>query len=81
MRVLIADDNRDVTRSLVILLRTWGFEPVPFHDGLTALQSLREAEAPTIAVLDGMMPGMNGIDVCRESPQGYRTGRTRTSSW
>jgi two-component system cell cycle response regulator len=66
MRVLIADDNQDSAESLAILLRIWGLEPVIVHDGLAALDFLREAAIPALALLDWVMPGINGIDICRE---------------
>jgi diguanylate cyclase (GGDEF)-like protein len=66
MRVLIADDHAEASNWLSVLVKCWGYEPVIAHDGLTALQVLRLPEAPTLAVLDWVMPGMNGVDVCRE---------------
>jgi two-component system cell cycle response regulator len=66
MRVLVADDNKDSAETLAILLRAWGFEPVVVHDGPAALARLRSNDAPTLALLDWIMPGMNGIDLCRE---------------
>jgi two-component system, cell cycle response regulator len=66
MRVLIADDNRDSAESLATLLRIWGFVPVIVHDGEAALAFLREAAIPTLALIDWIMPGTNGIDICRE---------------
>src|SRR3989442_26311 len=66
MRVLIADDNQDSASSLAVLLQGWGYEPVVVHDGLAALVRLRDADSPTLALLAGIMPGLNGIDICRE---------------
>jgi diguanylate cyclase (GGDEF)-like protein len=66
MRVLIADDNKDSAESLATLLRIWGFVPVIVHDGQAALAFLREAAIPTLALIDWVMPGINGIDICRE---------------
>ena len=66
MRVLIADDHRDSAASLALLLWTWGFEPTTVHEGLTALNLLREKNAPTLALLDWVMPGVAGVDICRE---------------
>jgi diguanylate cyclase (GGDEF)-like protein len=66
MRVLIADDNKDSAESLATLLRIWGFVPVIVHDGQAALAFLREAAIPTLALLDWVMPGLNGIEVCQE---------------
>jgi two-component system cell cycle response regulator len=76
MRVLIADDNQDWGQSLALLLQLWGYEPVVVYDGLAAMACLREPDGPTLALLDGIMPGLNGIDICRvirrEEFQPYR---------
>jgi len=66
MRVLIADDNRDITQSLAFLLKEWKFEAVIVHDGREALARLRAPDGHTLALIDWIMPGMNGIDICRE---------------
>jgi two-component system cell cycle response regulator len=66
MRVLIADDNVDLTKSLAILLREWRFDAVQAYDGTAAMALLRDPEAPTLALLDWDMPGMNGMEICRE---------------
>jgi two-component system cell cycle response regulator len=66
MRVLIADDDMAATGTLAVLARHWAYDPVIVHDGQAALTSLREQDAPRLAVLDWFMPRMNGIDVCRE---------------
>jgi two-component system, cell cycle response regulator len=66
MRVLIADDDPASTTTLAILARCWGYDPVTVHDGQAALASLNGPDAPTLAILDWFMPGMNGVDVCRE---------------
>jgi two-component system cell cycle response regulator len=66
MRVLIADDNVGLTKLLAILLREWRFDAVQAYDGTAAMYLLRDPEAPTLALLDWDMPGMNGIEICRE---------------
>jgi two-component system cell cycle response regulator len=66
MRVLIADDNVDLTKSLAMLLREWRFEALQANNGTTAMAALRDPDAPTLALLDWVMPGMNGIEICRE---------------
>jgi two-component system, cell cycle response regulator len=65
MRVLIADDHPDAVEMLAMLVRTWGYDPLTTEDGSTALNLLQAAEGPMLAVLDWLMPGVNGIDICR----------------
>jgi two-component system cell cycle response regulator len=65
MQILVAEDNVLAARQMVDLLPAWGYEPVLVHDGLAALQRLRGVDAPRLALLDWMMPGLDGIEVCR----------------
>jgi CheY-like chemotaxis protein len=46
-------------------LRQWGYEPVTVVDGLEAWQMLQQSDAPRLAILDWMMPGMEGPEICR----------------
>ncbi len=65
MRVLIADDS-DVSRKLLSrLLEQWGYEPVGCADGEEAWQILSGPDAPKLAILDWVMPRIDGIEVCR----------------
>jgi two-component system cell cycle response regulator len=66
MRVLIVGDAAEASPGLAILLRRWGYDPVTVHDGRAALAVLRGPEAPPLAVLDWRMPGLNGLEICRE---------------
>jgi two-component system response regulator MtrA len=63
-RVLVVDDDLALAEMLGIVLRTDGFEPAFVADGSLALQAFRETK-PEIVLLDLMLPGMSGIDVCR----------------
>ena len=63
-RVLVVDDDSALAEMLGIVLRTDGFEPVFVADGSRALASFRETR-PEIVLLDLMLPGQSGIDVCR----------------
>ena len=63
-RVLVVDDDTSLAEMLGIVLRTEGFEPVFCSDGAKALAAFRESK-PDLVLLDLMLPGRDGIDVCR----------------
>jgi two-component system response regulator MtrA len=63
-RVLVVDDDSSLAEMLGIVLRSDGFEPAFVPDGSRALAAFREVK-PDIVLLDLMLPGVSGIDVCR----------------
>lgn len=63
-RVLVVDDDAALAEMLGIVLRGEGFEPVFCADGAQALEVFRESK-PDVVLLDLMLPGRDGIDVCR----------------
>jgi two-component system cell cycle response regulator len=65
MRVLAAEDNPVFQSMLRTLLKKWGYEAVMAQNGTEALQILQSEDAPRLAVLDWMMPGMDGVQICR----------------
>jgi phosphoserine phosphatase RsbU/P len=65
MRILIAEDDVVTARILQELNRSWGHETVLVKDGPSALALLQSADGPPLALLDWMMPGLDGPDVCR----------------
>ena len=69
MRVLIADDDPAALLLLESVLEDWGYEVVTAQDGTEAWDVLRRADAPPLAILDWMMPGLDGVDVCRKVRQ------------
>ncbi len=69
MRVLIAEDDVVSRRILETLLRNWGHEVVTTFDGDQAWQTMRAPDAPALAILDVMMPGFDGLEVCRRVRQ------------
>ena len=66
MRVLIAEDDRVSRRLLERKLASWGYEVVSCTNGAEAWQELHTRSAPNLAILNWMMPGIDGIDLCRE---------------
>jgi two-component system, cell cycle response regulator len=65
MKILIADDEPVSRRVLQGLLAKWGYDVVSVEDGSAAWEYLKRPDAPRMALLDWMMPGLNGVDVCR----------------
>jgi two-component system cell cycle response regulator len=65
MKILIADDEPVSLHMLQSLLAKWGYEVLTAKDGDAAWEKLRSPDAPRMALLDWMMPGQNGVDVCR----------------
>ncbi len=64
-RILIVDDERLIVDSLTYSLRQEGFDVESVEDGISALEAVKKS-SPEIIVLDVMLPGMNGIEVCRQ---------------
>src|ERR1700678_1495109 len=64
-RVLVVDDDAALAEMLGIVLRGEGFEPTFVADGDKALEAFRDTR-PDLVLLDLMLPGTDGIDVCRQ---------------
>jgi sigma-B regulation protein RsbU (phosphoserine phosphatase) len=64
-RVLLADDDDDTRRLLGQYLSRWGFTVLQARNGTQAAEILGADDAPAIALIDWMMPGMEGIEVCK----------------
>jgi DNA-binding response OmpR family regulator len=62
--ILVVDDDRDVAQSIELALRRRGFRVTLAHSGVEALKLLRRYR-PDLVLLDVLMPGMSGIEVCR----------------
>jgi phosphoserine phosphatase RsbU/P len=65
MRILIAEDDQVSRLVLSTTLQKWHYDVVATEDGAAALEALQTADAPKLAILDWMMPEMDGIDVCQ----------------
>lgn len=75
-RVLLAEDETVTRRLLEAQMTRSGFEVISVPDGLVALELLQATEAPSIAVLDWNMPGLDGPDVCRRMRASPRSSYT-----
>lgn len=65
-RILVAEDDSVSRLLLEDLLVEWGYEVVVVSDGLAAWRALQADDPPRVAILDWMMPNMDGVQVCRE---------------
>ena len=63
--MLVVDDDAALAEMLGIVLRGEGFDPVFCADGARAVTAFRESD-PDVILLDLMLPGMDGVDVCKE---------------
>ena len=63
--IIIADDD-SVSREIIsAAVSKWGFRTILTQDGHEAMAAIRAEQGPVLAILDWMMPGMDGLQVCR----------------
>ena len=70
-RILVAEDHQVSRHLLERNLQNWGFDVVSAQDGEAAAEILDGPDAPSIAILDWMMPRMDGVEVCRRVRQSH----------
>ena len=74
-KILVLEDEENIRSFVVINLRRSGFDPIEADCGLTALQKLKENPDICLALLDVMLPDIDGIEVCRRiRAQGINIG-------
>lgn len=66
MRVLIAEDDLASRRILKKMLEQWDYEVTAVADGEAAMEVFRSPDPPRFAMLDWVMPGLSGVEVCRQ---------------
>ncbi|WP_394281300.1 MtrAB system response regulator MtrA [Corynebacterium sp.] len=63
-KILVVDDDPAISEMLSIVLEAEGLDPVVVNDGNEAVPAFREHD-PDLILLDLMLPGMNGVDICK----------------
>ena len=63
-KILVVDDDPAIAEMLTIVLEAEGLDPIAVNDGNEAIPAFREHD-PDLILLDLMLPGMNGVDICR----------------
>lgn len=69
MKILVADDEPISRHLLERFLRKWQYEVLVACDGSEAWQALEREDAPRLVILDWVMPGMDGAEICRKVRQ------------
>ena len=76
MKVLIAEDDRVTLRLMENRLQRWGYEVITATNGMEAWERLQEDDCPRLALVDWMMPELDGLEVCKRVrklvPEPYR---------
>lgn len=68
--ILIVDDEREIADLVALYLENEGFRVTKYYDGREALEYIRE-EKPDLAILDIMLPGISGLELCRKIRENY----------
>jgi sigma-B regulation protein RsbU (phosphoserine phosphatase) len=75
LRILLAEDDPVSRRVVTTQLARFGHEVIPAEDGEEALRLIEQPDSPSLVILDWMMPGLDGIELCRRirarAPQPY----------
>ena len=69
MKILVAEDDALTLKMLERKLRSWGYEVVSVTEGNAAWEKTQQDDAPNLLLMDWMMPGMDGIEICRKLKQ------------
>ncbi len=79
MKVLVADDSATIRAVLRSSLKRWGFDAiVEASNGEEAWAQLQEQDAPSLALIDWEMPGLDGVELCRRVRSREEQGSTYT---
>ena len=65
-RILVIEDDPDTQQMLGIILSSEGYDVLPASNGTLGLELLRKM-GPDLVLLDWMLPGMDGLEVCRRA--------------
>src|SRR5437868_1123501 len=67
MKILIADDDAVSRLMLERTLRKWGYDLVVASNGEQAWEEMQKEDAPKLAILDWVMPGLDGTQICQKA--------------
>lgn len=67
--ILIIEDERPIAQSIAYTLKREGFEVITCHDGREGLRIATSSPTPSLIILDLMLPGLSGLDLCKQLRQ------------
>ena len=73
-KILIAEDDPVSSEVLKENLNRWGFSTISSQNGFEAIEAFQQHKGPLLAIIDWMMPGLSGLDVCRTLKQQSENG-------
>jgi phosphoserine phosphatase RsbU/P len=65
MKIVLAEDDTLTRATVEVALRDWGFEVASCADGIAAWEEMSKPDGPKLALLDWLMPGLDGAELCR----------------
>jgi len=74
MKILLVEDSAVDRQKVEACLKEWGLDYVATSNGTEAAMMLEQPDPPTMALLDWMLPGMDGIEICRRIRELGRSG-------
>ena len=83
MKILIADDDHSTRNLIKVTLANRGYESIVVKDGDEAWQVFQSDDVPKLAILDWMMPGLDGLELCKKvrgRSQGRRASEVQNRS-
>ncbi len=73
MKILIAEDDPVCRHALEAMLKQWEYYPIVTHNGNEAWELFQSENPPKLAIVDRIMPGMDGLDICRQIKESPKT--------
>ena len=71
-KILVVEDEKDIARMIEYNLKKEGYKPILVHDGSCAVLTAMK-ERPALILLDIMLPGLDGLEVCRRIKMDHKT--------
>ncbi len=76
MKILIAEDDQTSRWMLEAILRKWGYEVIAVCNGQDAWEVMQAENPPPLAIIDWIMPDMEGVEFCRKVRESVRIAST-----